>query len=194
MRSTAPVLEAHARFAEASVQLQDSREAELVHRIAECERVWSSENALRFVRDRNEHPILMQYGSGLTPLVTGQTWKQIHDGLSVTRSGKAAHDSLVQRLFFHGPPRCLRHRSGEADNPRKKKKDRRPSSRCVSAAYETSTGTRPHWPRCRVPQLRSSGQVSDVYTSPQACHLVPRAAAGVDGRRRVVPAVADTMA
>ena len=100
MGGASEFLDSQSRFAKASVVLQGTRECELVHRLADCERLWTVEHAIAFVRKRSTSPLLLQYGSDLTPLTTRQTYKQVADGCSVTRSGKASNEFLVQRLFL----------------------------------------------------------------------------------------------
>ena len=92
-------------FATPSVSL-DKRDVEKVHRASEIIRVWSRENATRFVQQRTHEPLGVQYGSDLTPLTTRELYKAAIAGVSVTRSGKASHELLIQRLFLHGLDGC----------------------------------------------------------------------------------------
>ena len=78
----------------------DKRAAELVHRVAECEKVWSREHALRWLQKRQNDSILWQYRSDVTPLSSRQTWSQEGGGISVKRFGKACHEFLIQRCFL----------------------------------------------------------------------------------------------
>ena len=92
-------------FATPSVSL-DKRDVEKVHRASEIIRVWSRENATRFVQQRTHEPLGVQYGSDLTPLTTRELYKAAIAGVSVTRSGKASHEFLIQRLFLHDLDGC----------------------------------------------------------------------------------------
>ena len=92
-------------FATPSVSL-DKRDVEKVHRASEIIRVWSRENATRFVQQRTHEPLGVQYGSDLTPLTTRELYKAAIAGVSVTRSGNASHGFLIQRLFLHDLDGC----------------------------------------------------------------------------------------
>ena len=92
-------------FATPSVSL-DKRDVEKVHRASEIIRVWSRENATRFVQQRTHEPLGVQYGSDLTPLTTRELYKAAIAGVSVARSGKASHEFLTQRLLLHDLDGC----------------------------------------------------------------------------------------
>ena len=76
------------------------REVELAHCLSQLLRFYCRHSAERYVQNRREQPILLQYASDLTPLLTRERWHQECSQHRVTRTGRAAREFLVQRLFL----------------------------------------------------------------------------------------------
>ena len=87
------------KFAKPSICLE-KRDLEHVHRASEIIRVFTAENAKRFIQRHADKTMLMQYGSDLTPLITRETYRSVSDDASVIRHGKGCHEFLIERLFL----------------------------------------------------------------------------------------------
>lgn len=92
-------LETVRKFAKPSTCLE-KRDLEVVHRASEVIRLFTKENAKRFVERHTHKPLLVQYGSDVTPLITRETYRSDFEGFSVVRHGKGCHEFLVQRCFL----------------------------------------------------------------------------------------------
>ena len=97
------------RFSRPSTVL-DKRDVERLTRVAKVQRAFWQERARRWLAQRHDRPILVQYGSDLTPLMTRERVSAQCEGLSVLRSGRSCSEFLVQRCYMsdlQGSSVCL---------------------------------------------------------------------------------------
>jgi len=73
---------------------------ENLHKAAEIVREFTKQNGARFIERRKDKPILVQYGSDLTPLTHRHRLHEEAEGLSVTKNGKSSNEFLVQRCII----------------------------------------------------------------------------------------------
>ena len=88
------------RFSRPSTVL-DKRDVERLTRVAKVQRAFLQERARRWLAQRHDRPILVQYGSGLTPLMTRERVSRECKGCSVVRSGKACAQQFWLKRYVH---------------------------------------------------------------------------------------------
>ena len=103
--STDDVVEIILRYASVSTKL-DSHDVALLYKIVECCKVLQQEQICSFLVENADNPVLAQYSSDCTPIVTRKVIGQKLQTLRVRRSGKSADEFLVQQQFLSAINGC----------------------------------------------------------------------------------------
>lgn len=87
------------RYAKPSLTLE-KRDLDKVHKLSSMLVWFLRERGIRFMQKRKGRPLLYQYSSDVTPLMTTVSYRMNKKGLGVRRRGKKSSEYLVQRLFL----------------------------------------------------------------------------------------------
>lgn len=88
-----------AQFSKPSICV-DKRDLDKIHRGCEVLRDGLRARVMKIFRLNRDRPLLVQYGSDCTPLLTKERYQHSVGGVSVVRGGHSSHEFLIQRTFI----------------------------------------------------------------------------------------------
>ena len=104
------------RFSRPSCHVPDS-DTSVVHRLCEVAKSFLNARYVSHVQQRSHDPLLVQYGSDCTPVMTRERHREHYRSLDVIRKPKQGKEWLIQRLFLRDgfgltialftEPRCM---------------------------------------------------------------------------------------